>query len=182
MMATIQYQISDKALTKLTLRRLTVAYEHHLPFLDPQSGRTGGTHLFSRIVAVADAFDALTTQRTWREGYTADEALKVLLGEAGTRFDPLVVRTLVNVIGQYPLGAPVLLESGEIAIVYHNSTSAELYDRPWVRVLLDASGQRVKGTAIRNLAEAHGPGGQIARLAQRSEIPEGIDTAILTLF
>ena len=73
-----------RMLNSAMIRRVIVAYEHTLPYLDPETKKVGHTHVFSRVVAVAAAFDALTTRRPWREGYTADEALKILIKESGT--------------------------------------------------------------------------------------------------
>ncbi|MCA9556078.1 MAG: hypothetical protein KC933_38995 [Myxococcales bacterium] len=156
------------------LRRAIVAYEHHLPYLDPNTGAPNPTHLFSRIVAVADAFDALTTRRPWREGYTADEALRILLQEAGTKFDPLVVRVLVNLMGIYPLGSVVRLTTGEIGVVYHNSNDPALFERPWVKIIRDASGEEVRRTLIRNLAD-EADVGRIERTVKPRELGPDFD-------
>jgi HD-GYP domain-containing protein (c-di-GMP phosphodiesterase class II) len=170
MIRQIRSIIGKGMINESMMRRVIVAYEHHLPYLDPETGQAGRTHLFSRIVAVADAFDALTTRRPWREGYTADEALRILTKEAGTRYDPLVVRTLVNLMGIYPLGSAVRLQSGELAIVYHNSNQPEHFERPFVKIVKTADGQRVKRTMIRNLAEDQGPGGRIVGMAKAAEL------------
>ncbi len=52
----------------------------------------------SRIVLVADAFSAITTDRSYRKARSKAEALEVLKKHAGTQFDPLVVRALEGVI------------------------------------------------------------------------------------
>ncbi|MBI2377119.1 MAG: hypothetical protein HYV07_24170 [Deltaproteobacteria bacterium] len=151
-----------------TIRRVIVAYEHHQPFLRPEGAAP--LHPFSRIVAVADAYDALTTARPWREGFTADEALRILIGEAGTRFDPIVVKTLTNLMGLYPLGSYVRLDSNEIAVVYHNSNDPDLFEKPWVRVVADAKGQPITRTVIRKLAEFEGLGSAIVEFVGSDEI------------
>ncbi len=166
-------QVSDAMMT-----RVIVAYEHHMAFEDPS--RAQPLHPFSRIVAVADAFDALTTRRPWREGYAADEALKVLMSEAGSRFDPVVVKTLINLMGLYPIGSPVRLASGEIATVYHNSNDPGMFEVPWVRVIVDAEGQRIRRTVIRNLANTEGPGGTVTELLSADAVP-GVDPAMMAL-
>lgn len=152
------------------MRRAIVAFEHHLPYRDPATGQPTDLHVFSRIVAVADAFDALTTKRPWREGYTADEALRILHEQAGIRFDPVAVRVLTNLMGVYPLGTVVRLESRELGIVYHNSNEPEFFEKPWVKVLRDAYGRPVVRTVIRNLADAESPGYTIAGIVSRSEL------------
>jgi len=47
--------------------------------------------LIARIIAVADTFDAMTTDRPYRKGLTKEVALKELQNKAGTQFDPQVV-------------------------------------------------------------------------------------------
>ena len=168
-------QISDGM-----MRRVVVAYEHHMPYLNSETGRPRPIHLFSRIVAVADAFDALTTRRPWREGYTPDEAIRLLMEDAGTRFDPLVVKVLINLLGLYPLGCPVRLESGETAVVYHNSNDPRLFDKPWVKVVLDPRGTRIKRTIVRNLANGDGPEHRIRSVVPRDHLGD-IDPAMVSL-
>jgi HD-GYP domain-containing protein (c-di-GMP phosphodiesterase class II) len=174
MTRTIRSLVGSGRLNDAVMRRAIIAYEHHLPYLDPKTGAPAELHLFSRIVAVADAYDALTTNRPWRSGYSPDEALRILSSEAGKKFDPLVVKVLVNLMGLYPLGTAVRLDTGEIAIVYHNSNDPQLFEKPWVKVVRDAAGQRVKRTVIRNLALHEGAGGQIVGTASANELT-GID-------
>lgn len=163
------------------IRRVIVAYEHHLPYWDPVSQKPNDTHIFSRVVAVASAFDALTTTRPWREAFPADEALKILVKEGGTKFDPVVVRVLVNMMGLYPLGSAVRLDSGEIGVVYHNSNDPRLYEKPWIKILRDRDGNNVKRTIIRNLAEHEGVGGKIVAVAKHSELHD-IDAGMAVVF
>lgn len=172
---------ASKGLSDSMMRRIIVAFEHRLPYLDPETKKPAETHLFSRIVQAASAFDALTTRRPWREGFTADEALKIMLTEAGTRFDPIIVRVLVNIMGIYPLGTAVRLDSGEIAVVYHNPNDPKLFERPWVKVIKDATGARVRKTLIRNLAEHEGVGGKIVANASREDLA-GVDVALAVVF
>jgi HD-GYP domain-containing protein (c-di-GMP phosphodiesterase class II) len=173
----IRMIIGKGKLNEAMMRRVIVAYEHLQPYLDPATGHPANTHIFSRIVAVAGAFDALTTRRPWREGYPADEALKILLKESGTKFDPILVRILVNLMGIYPLGSCVFLDSGELAVVYHNSNDPKLFEKPYVKVIRDAEGQPVKRTLIKNLAE----GGAIVRVARAHEIAD-VDAGMAVVF
>ena len=166
--------------TDAMMRRVIVAYEHHLPYLDPELDKPRQLHLFSRIVSVADAFDALTTRRPWREGYTADEAIRLLMDDAGTKFDPLVVKVLINLLGLYPLGCPVRLKSGETAVIYHNSNDPRLFDRPWVKVIFDVRGHRIKRTVIRNLANGDGPSHEIDSVVSPARLGD-LDPAMISI-
>jgi hypothetical protein len=166
MIRTLRILMGRGRLNDSVLRRVLVAFEHHGHFVDPAKGTPSTMHLFSRIVAVADAYDALTTQRPWREGYAADEALQILDREAGTRFDPALVKVLTNLLGVYPLGSIVRLGSGEIALVYHNSDDPRLFEKPWVKVIRDPGGAPVRRTVIRNLAESSGEDGRILGFAK----------------
>ena len=54
--------------------------------------------LQGRIVAVADSFDAMTSDRTYRKGLAQDEAIAEIKRCAGTHFDPLVAKILVEMV------------------------------------------------------------------------------------
>jgi HD-GYP domain-containing protein (c-di-GMP phosphodiesterase class II) len=82
------------------MRRSIVIFEHHTPYLDA-AGRPADLHSDSKIVAVADSFDALTTRRPWREAMSHKEALGVLRAEAGTRYDAVVVGALAGLLTTY---------------------------------------------------------------------------------
>jgi HD-GYP domain-containing protein (c-di-GMP phosphodiesterase class II) len=62
----------------------------------PKGLKDGGISLFGRIVAVADVFDALTSQRPYRKGQSAEEALDYLMRGAESEFDRLCVEALVR--------------------------------------------------------------------------------------
>ena len=76
----------------------TDAILHHHERMDgrgyPEGLRGEDIPLLSRIIAVADAFDSLTTSRTHRDAHTVEEALAELHDHAGTQLDPAVVAAL----------------------------------------------------------------------------------------
>ncbi len=58
--------------------------------------------LFARVIAVADAFDSLTTNRSYRDEMSATEAVKSLRARAGTHLDPDVVAAMAEVLEVHP--------------------------------------------------------------------------------
>ncbi|HEY4358896.1 MAG TPA: HD-GYP domain-containing protein [Acidobacteriaceae bacterium] len=63
----------------------------------PKRQRGEETPLDARIIHVADAYDAMTTNRSYRAGMTHDRALTILVENAGTQFDPKVVSVLLTI-------------------------------------------------------------------------------------
>jgi hypothetical protein len=87
---------------------------------------------------------------------------------------------LINLLGLYPLGSAVKLDSGEVAVVYHNFNDPRLFEKPWVKVVRAADGSLVKKTVIRNLAEHQGAGGTITGMARPGDVAE-LDAAMLVM-
>jgi putative two-component system response regulator len=58
--------------------------------------------LGSRIIAVVDAFDAMTTHRPYRSALPEEHARDVLLAERGHQFDPRVVDTFLSILEERP--------------------------------------------------------------------------------
>lgn len=54
--------------------------------------------LGARILAVSDAFDAMTTNRSYRQRLSINRAVKELLQHSGTQFDPIVVQGFLNIL------------------------------------------------------------------------------------
>jgi HD-GYP domain-containing protein (c-di-GMP phosphodiesterase class II) len=69
--------------------------------------------LGSRIIAVADAFDAMISDRPYRKGIPVDEALRRLAAEAGRQFDPVVVGTLIKIVTEELTEAGLESPAGE---------------------------------------------------------------------
>lgn len=81
-------------------------------------GRSGDAlHFYSRLVSVADTYDAITTRRSYRRAETPSRALEVLLHGAGTSYDPDFVRAFIHIMGVYPAGSLLQLSSGELIMV-----------------------------------------------------------------
>jgi putative nucleotidyltransferase with HDIG domain len=153
-----------------------VAIQHHAQYNNngyPQ--RPGGwkLRLFSRIVTVADYYDAMTAWRTYqKEPITADRVLNFVLQNAGTIFDPFVAKVFVQAMGLYPVGTIVELDRGEIGVVTRQNSDPRYLHRPVVEVV------RMEGDAVRremiDLAE-RAPDGCYVRTITRAIHESQID-------
>ncbi|MCU0606488.1 MAG: HD-GYP domain-containing protein [Candidatus Edwardsbacteria bacterium] len=62
----------------------------------PNGMRGNDIFRYARIIAVADSFDAMTMERTYRPTFTREQAVAEIRDNAGTQFDPEIARTFVN--------------------------------------------------------------------------------------
>jgi len=128
---------------------VSIVLEHHAAFDGSgypslSSGRVPS--LPSRIVSVADCFDAITSKRSYRKPEERRQALSILQAGAGRAFDPRVVRTFVRLVGLFPVGSLVQLSSGEVGVVVRNHERA--LGRPTIRLVLDAGGNGTETAEI----------------------------------
>jgi HD-GYP domain-containing protein (c-di-GMP phosphodiesterase class II) len=80
---------------------IVTVLEHHMRFDGrgyPEVERSRPQHLPSRIVAVADAFDAMTSRRSYSPARVQDQAIAVIAESAGTALDPRLVRLFIRLI------------------------------------------------------------------------------------
>jgi len=98
---------------------LDVALHHHEKFDGsgyPHGLRGEEITLYARMSSVCDVYDALTSHRPYRKGWTPAEAMHNMLSWRG-HFDPAVLHSFVRAIGIYPVGSLVRLASGRVALV-----------------------------------------------------------------
>lgn len=145
-----------KEFRRLPLRAIHVALEHHIK--EDLSGypryfKKGDVNLFSKIVKVADVFDAITTRRVYRtKDFTRAEALSLMLEQSGTEFNPIILKAFVNMMGVFPIGSLVALTTGELGIVHDINADPRFMLRPSVKLITDAEGNKVDGEIV-DLAE-----------------------------
>jgi HD-GYP domain-containing protein (c-di-GMP phosphodiesterase class II) len=92
----------------------------------------------ARIISVADAFEAMVSQKSYRNPLVGYQAMKNLLSDNGRRFDPAVLKAFIRTMGIYPIGSIVLLNNGAWARVIEVQKDTPL--RPTLRILADESG------------------------------------------
>jgi HD-GYP domain-containing protein (c-di-GMP phosphodiesterase class II) len=129
-------------LTPLALDVMRVCLEHHMNFDVtgyPEIEHEWAQATMTRIVAVADCFDAMTAHRAYhRRARTPFEGLQYLLGPARVQFDPAVLWSLVRTVGLYPAGSMLLTESNHVVLAI-SPNPADLR-RPVCRVLVRPDG------------------------------------------
>jgi hypothetical protein len=125
-------------LSRNGLLRAVVAAEHHVLAGEelPWGQQRPATHLFSRIVAVADAYDALTSGIGSADGKPMHpiDALEMMRNDPSGRVDPRLVDLLINVLRAYPVGTEVVLDNGDQAVVVSHAGGTR-WDRPVVRTV-----------------------------------------------
>lgn len=97
-----------------------VAFQHHEKWRGggyPRDMKGEEIHIYARIASVADVFDALLSDRPYRNGYTNSQALTIISRMSSTYFDPFVFEAFASKIAIFPVGTIVKLNTGETAIV-----------------------------------------------------------------
>jgi putative nucleotidyltransferase with HDIG domain len=132
-----------------------VAFEHHLR-LDgtgyPDVARRS-LNLGTMLCTISDVYDAMRSQRRYQQAFPTDRILQVMQRDDGIQFDRHLVRRFVQMLGIYPAGNLVRLDTGEIAVVVR-AYAPDPY-RPQVRVLFDRHGTRLTRTYDIPLWETH---------------------------
>lgn len=81
-----------------------IAYQHHEKWDGdgyPQGLKGNGIHIFGRIVALADVFDALTHKRIYKDAWSVEDAVKYIVEHSGTQFDPQLVEIFKDNIDEF---------------------------------------------------------------------------------
>jgi HD-GYP domain-containing protein (c-di-GMP phosphodiesterase class II) len=162
-----------RGLSELPLRAMLIAYEHHMK-LDqtgyPRSIRRREPTLFGRIVAVADAFDAATTKRSYQaEPWPADRVLREMRDNPARGFDPLVVKAFISMTGIYPVGSVVILDSFELAVVVQANPNPEALHQPIVKVIYDSLGVPLSPARLQDLSELDAQGRPVRSIIKTTE-------------
>ena len=119
-----------------------VAFEHHLRVNGsgyPVGVSRSSLNIGTMLCSIADVYDAMRSQRHYQQAFPTDRILAVLKSNDGTQFDQHLVRRFVQLIGIYPAGNLVKLNTGEVAVV-RKVYAPDPY-RPQVRVLVDRAGE-----------------------------------------
>jgi HD-GYP domain-containing protein (c-di-GMP phosphodiesterase class II) len=157
----------------LKAKILLPPFEHHLKFdLSgyPQVQNKRSVSLFGRILAIADVFDALTSPRIYRPiAYSPDRVLAIMLKGSGKDFDPILLKVFINILGVYPVGTLLKLDTGELGLVVDCQKNGDL-TRPRIVLLVNDGGKFNKGKCVQ-LSAKHSETGSFKRNIVRSFHP-----------
>ena len=149
-------------------------FEHHLNYNltgYPRTHFVNKVTLFGKILRIADTYDALTSERKYRpRAFSPDEALKLMWTKVGEDYDPILLKIFINMVGLYPVGTILKMDTGEMGLVVDYPRDDER-TRPEV-LLLEPDGQggykggktvnleerdEKSGSFLRNVLECHHP-------------------------
>jgi HD-GYP domain-containing protein (c-di-GMP phosphodiesterase class II) len=141
----------------LPYRSMVVAYEHHMK-VDlsgyPKTVRPRMLSIFSKIVAVADGFDAATSRRAYQVDPMSPAAVLQEMRDNPRRgMDQVVVKAFINLLGLYPVGTVVVLDTFELGIVHSPNPNPDVMSRPIVRVVSDPQGNILYPGTLVDLTE-----------------------------
>jgi HD-GYP domain-containing protein (c-di-GMP phosphodiesterase class II) len=133
-----------------SIRALIVSFEHHLncDFSGyPKVRKYMELDLYSRIVTLADQYDAMTSARVYKRiPMSPDKSLSIMLEGAGSHLDPLLFKFFTNMVGIYPIGTIVMLNTKEVGLVFE--CNAAFADRPRVLIIINSQGKSVRGPVV----------------------------------
>jgi putative nucleotidyltransferase with HDIG domain len=158
-----------------------VAFEHHLK-QDlsgyPENIGHRDLNLCTMIVSIADVFDALRSNRPYRQGLATDR-IRSIMGEQGNpQFNQKLLKRFVNIMGLFPVGNLVRLSTDEVAVVTAEHPGDPV--RPQVKIVFDQKGERIEEPFLANTWERDSRG-EYPRAVVEAIDPDSMDIDPLTL-
>ena len=157
-MTGVEMMLKIKQLGEMSPKMAIGVFEHHLN-CDlsgyPKLIRKRDITLFGKIIKISDCYDAMTTPRIYRsKPYRPEQALAIMVREKNA-FDPILLKVFIGIIGIYPIGSLVLLDTKEMGVVYETNPDPQCINRPKVILISQSEGKRRIGPAV-DLAEMDG--------------------------
>ncbi len=154
---------------------VVIACQHHMKYdLSgyPKLEASCSLHPLALIVNICDVYDAITSKRSYKNPFPPDKALSIMMRLIGCDFEPQLLKIFTQMIGVYPPGTLVRLNTKELALTTKVQVQALLL--PEIKIIADASGSILEEPLIINLNEQQGsPKRSIETVLEPKE--EGID-------
>lgn len=164
------------------MARAVAVFENraHLPSTYTYHGRLA-VDVRTQILAVADAYDHLTTSRLGKAALRPDQALDVLRHNPDGKFTDWAVKLLITAIGRYPIGTLVELDTGEKGIVVDLPENDAPASRPRVRLISTPDGTPVRDAIVIDLRETT-PAGDPMHSIRRTLDPDVVPVNVPHFF
>lgn len=108
---------------------------------------------YARIAGIVDTYEAMIRKRVYRDKMMSFEAMKTILAEGSTKFDPDILKVFTKMMSIYPVGSYVLLNNRVVAKVISSDPVSPF--RPVVKVVYDEFGTKVEEGEVIKLSEEH---------------------------
>lgn len=160
--------ILTRSTDEYTGRAAEIAFLHHVNYDKtgyPALSEKQVPGIFPMIVKICDTYNALSSGRIYfAKPFSPHEVLQKMVAGMGSQYDPLLLKIFVSTVGIFPIGSLVLLDSGEVGIVY--KTNPENVYRPKVRLIATPAGVVTDFTVV-DLSERDQASGQYVRNIKR---------------
>lgn len=123
----------NKLIPKKTLEAIIDHHERWDGEGYPNNKKGKDISFYGRIVSICDVYDALTSDRAYKDATLPSDAMEYIIGSSGTQFDFKLVNVFYDIVATYPLGTIVKLSDGRKAIVIKNHQ--RFSSRPTLRTL-----------------------------------------------
>ena len=108
---------------------------------------------YARIASIVDTYEAMTRKRVYRDRMMSYDAMRTILAEGSTKFDPDILKIFLRMMSVYPVGSYVMLNTRAIAKVVSSDPISPF--RPVVKVVYDEFGTKIEdGETIKLSDEA----------------------------
>jgi putative nucleotidyltransferase with HDIG domain len=158
-----------------------VAFEHHLK-QDlsgyPENIGHRKLNLCTMIVSIADVFDALRSNRPYREGLATSRIKSIMNEQGNPAFNQVLLRRFVNMMGLFPIGTIVRLNTEEVGVV--TAEHPEDPFRPQVKILYNQKGEQLESPILANTWERDSRGA-FPRAVIESVDPDAVELDPLTV-
>ena len=131
-----------------------VAFEHHMGLGGSGYPVVEGTYdvnMISLMASVADVYDALSTARSYKRAVPPDQVVDIIRKMDDGKMEPRLKRWFLTMVGKYPIGSVVELDTGELAVVAMQNDEEPL--KPKVEVVTKPDGTKLTETYSLDLGE-----------------------------
>ncbi|HYF84234.1 MAG TPA: HD-GYP domain-containing protein [Clostridia bacterium] len=126
--------LKDKVFLSSYVRAVTLGHHEHADGSGYPNRKSGGEiHLLTQIVGIADMYDAMTSDRPYRQAMPANEALEYIMSVADKHYSVEITKAFIRKVNPYPVGSLVKLKDGQTAVV--RKVPAEMPFRPLISII-----------------------------------------------